>query len=485
MSAGSATVAVWSTRPYPPHREQRHQRQRESGREKGRVDPDAVDDDRGDHRAEGERRHRQPFLHAEHPCEDVVVDATLEQGARRHVEEALPDPGDPQEQQRRGRAARKGDQGDRQPDHEHAEEERRREPLPADQRDGRGRPDETTDTDGRGEHAGAGGTHRQHAVGQDHGQHVERPDHDGLTGHEAKQEPRPRAAPELAEAFEGIPDRAVVFRHPCARMHRKHQEPNGEHRDGGDGEDELRTVHRDQQPRQERADEDGEPFQGARQRVGGRELRRGLRQLGQDREVGRAGHGDADGGDRREDIHDRIGQRQREGRGDEPRGGADRQIPESERTFPMNPVPQLRHEWRQQRRRDEQGDGRDPHLFGATDAVGEHEDRDPLRGLGRAEDGEGEQRTPQPSILQDRRDVVARFLDAERHARMVAGLPTTCKRDRDAPRAPDTRNGARRPRSWIARCVTGSEVHVAAGHAATAGHRGRLLGLLGDDRPRW
>ncbi len=229
-------------------------------------------------------------------------------------------------------------------------------------------------------------------------------------------------------------------------MHGKHEEADGEHRDGGDGEDQLRTVHGDQQPREQRTDEDREPFEGARQRVGGGELRRGLRQLGQDREVGRAGHGDADGGDRREDVDDRTRQRQREGRGDEPRGDADRQIPERERAFPMDPVPQLRHERRQQRRRDEQGDGRDPHLLGAADAVGEHEDRDPLRGLGRAEDGEGEQRTPQPSILQDRRDVVARFLDAEWHARMVAGLPATCKRDRDAPQGPDTRNGARGPR---------------------------------------
>ena len=71
MSAGSATVAVLST---------------------DRIRRTAIK------ATAGKRRHRQPFLHAEHPCEDVVVHAALEQRAGRHIEEALPDPGDPQEE---------------------------------------------------------------------------------------------------------------------------------------------------------------------------------------------------------------------------------------------------------------------------------------------------------------------------------------------------------------------------------------------------
>ena len=153
----------------------------------------------------------------------------------------------------------------------------------------------------------------------------------------------------------------------------------------------------------------------------------------------------ADVGDRREDVDDRTRQRQREGRGDEPRGDADRQIPERERAFPMDPVPQLRHERREQRRRDEQGDGRDPHLPGAARR---RRRRRGSRSTARTRSGGRRRRRATHAAALDSSGPPRRCGPSlgRRMARADGGR-ASCNlqtRPRDAPRGPDTRNGALR-----------------------------------------
>ena len=195
---------------------------------------------------------------------------------------ALPAPDSTSRSGRQRDTAAGGQHADRQPGHEQAGQQRRREPAPPGQHHGQERPEDRADAEGAAQQARPGAVGAEHLQRQDDQQDVHRADHDVLPGDHQQQQGRRRLLAQLLDAGQRLPGEALRGAHHALLVcvgQADDRQP-GDQRGRPQEQDAEEQVDRpgagggDQQAAGQRAEEATDPLGGDRRRVAGQQLGR-------------------------------------------------------------------------------------------------------------------------------------------------------------------------------------------------------------------
>ena len=157
---------------------------------------------RGDDGADRRAAHEKALLDAEDARQDTAVDRTLQQRATADVNERLADPGQGKKAARRSAGAWRGDSDEWDAGDQHAGGHGRGEPAAADEDDRRGRSDEPTYTQRRGEEAGTGRPKSRTSIPSTTVRMSSRPNDDELRAHDDREQQCTWLVSQRAEARE-------------------------------------------------------------------------------------------------------------------------------------------------------------------------------------------------------------------------------------------------------------------------------------------